>query len=51
VIAEADLAELGIHRISVPIPFLEAGGPVNAYAIEDREGGLCLFDAGLGSPQ
>jgi glyoxylase-like metal-dependent hydrolase (beta-lactamase superfamily II) len=51
VIEEADLADLGIHRISVPIPFLEAGGPVNAYAIEDREGGLCLFDAGLGSPQ
>jgi glyoxylase-like metal-dependent hydrolase (beta-lactamase superfamily II) len=51
VIAEADLAGLGIHRISMPIPFLEAGGPVNAYAIEDRDGGLCLFDAGLGSPK
>ena len=48
---EADLAALGIHRISIPIPFLEAGGPVNAYAIEDREGGLLLFDSGLGSPQ
>ena len=48
-IAEADLAGLGIHRISMPIPFLEAGGPVNAYAIEDRDGGLCLFDSGLGS--
>jgi len=51
VIAEADLAALGIHRISIPIPFLEAGGPVNAYAIEDRDGGLLLFDSGLGSPQ
>lgn len=50
-IAEADLAALGIHRISIPIPFLEAGGPVNAYAIEDRDGGLLLFDSGLGSPQ
>jgi glyoxylase-like metal-dependent hydrolase (beta-lactamase superfamily II) len=51
VIREADLADLGIHRISMPIPFLEAGGPVNAYAIEDRDGGLLLFDSGLGSPQ
>jgi glyoxylase-like metal-dependent hydrolase (beta-lactamase superfamily II) len=51
VIAGAELAALGIHRISVPIPFLEAGGPVNAYAIEDRDGGLLLFDSGLGSPQ
>ncbi len=50
-IAEADLAALGIHRISIPIPFLEAGGPVNAYAIEDRDGGILLFDAGLGSPE
>ncbi|MEI7704087.1 MAG: MBL fold metallo-hydrolase [Deltaproteobacteria bacterium] len=50
-IAEADLSALGIHRISIPIPFLEAGGPVNAYAIEDRDGGLLLFDSGLGSPE
>ena len=50
-IGEADLAALGIHRISMPIPFLEAGGPVNGYAIEDRDGGLLLFDCGLGSPQ
>ena len=35
----------------MPIPFLEAGGPVNGYAIEDRDGGLLLFDSGLGSPQ
>ncbi|HTP50628.1 MAG TPA: MBL fold metallo-hydrolase [Anaeromyxobacteraceae bacterium] len=50
-IAEPDLARLGIHRISVPVPFPEAGGPVNAYALEDRDGGLVLFDAGLGSPE
>ncbi len=50
-IREEDLADLGIHRISMPIPFLEAGGPVNAYAVEDRDGGLLLFDAGLGSPE
>ncbi|HVP68644.1 MAG TPA: MBL fold metallo-hydrolase [Anaeromyxobacteraceae bacterium] len=48
-IAERDLADLGIHRISMPIPFPEAGGPVNAYALADRDGGLVLFDAGLGS--
>jgi glyoxylase-like metal-dependent hydrolase (beta-lactamase superfamily II) len=51
VIREEDLADLGIHRISMPIPFLEAGGPVNAYAVEDRDGGLLLFDAGLGSEE
>ena len=50
-IAERDLADLGIHRISMPVPFPEAGGPVNAYALEDREGGLVLFDSGLGSPE
>jgi len=51
VIVLRDLADLGIHRISIPVPFPEAGGPVNAYALEDREGGLVLFDAGLGSPE
>jgi len=51
VITEQDLPDLGIHRISMPIPFPEAGGPVNAYAIEDRDGGLLLFDSGLGSPE
>ncbi len=50
-IAERDLADLGVHRISVPVPFPEAGGPVNAYALEDRDGGLLLFDCGLGSPE
>jgi glyoxylase-like metal-dependent hydrolase (beta-lactamase superfamily II) len=50
-ITERDLADLGIHRISIPIPFLEAGGPVNAYAIEDPDGALLLFDSGLGSPE
>jgi glyoxylase-like metal-dependent hydrolase (beta-lactamase superfamily II) len=51
VVTEQDLADLGIHRIPVPIPFPEAGGPVNAYALEDRDGGLLMFDAGLGSPE
>lgn len=48
---EADLQELGIHRIPVPVPFPQAGGPVNVYAVEDEGGGLCLFDTGLGSEE
>jgi glyoxylase-like metal-dependent hydrolase (beta-lactamase superfamily II) len=48
---EAELADLGVFRIPVPIPFVAAGGPVNAYLVEDRGGGLLLWDAGLGSPE
>lgn len=48
---EADLAGLGIHRIPLPIPFPQAGGPVNVYLLEEEDGGLLLFDAGLGSPE
>lgn len=40
---------LGIHRLVLPIPFIEAGGTVNAYALEEADGGLTLFDAGLGT--
>ncbi len=50
-LTEADLAQLGIHRIPVPIPFPQAGGPVNVYAVEERGGGIFLWDAGLGSPE
>lgn len=46
---EADLADLGVHRIAVPIPFPQAGGPVNVYLLEEEGGGLTLFDSGLGS--
>ena len=46
---DADLADLGIFRIPVPVPFPQAGGPVNVYALEEAGGGLLLFDAGLGS--
>jgi len=45
---EHDLRDLGIFRIPLPIPFPQAGGPVNAYVIEE-EGGLLLFDPGLGT--
>ncbi len=47
---EADLAGLGIHRIPIPIPFPQAGGPVNVYAVEEDGGGVVLWDAGLGAP-
>jgi glyoxylase-like metal-dependent hydrolase (beta-lactamase superfamily II) len=48
---EADLADLGVFRIPVPVPFAAAGGPVNAYLVEDAGGGFLLWDAGLGSPE
>jgi glyoxylase-like metal-dependent hydrolase (beta-lactamase superfamily II) len=47
---EAELAGLGVFRLPVPVPFPQAGGPVNVYVVEDEGGGLLLFDAGLGSP-
>jgi glyoxylase-like metal-dependent hydrolase (beta-lactamase superfamily II) len=46
---EADLRDLGIHRIPVPIPFPQAGGPVNVYLVEEAGGGLLMWDAGLGT--
>jgi glyoxylase-like metal-dependent hydrolase (beta-lactamase superfamily II) len=46
---EAALVKLGIHRIALPIPFRDAGGPVNVYAIENTDGGWTLFDSGLGT--
>jgi glyoxylase-like metal-dependent hydrolase (beta-lactamase superfamily II) len=49
--AEQDLRDLGILRIPTPIPFREAGGPANVYAIEDASGGIALFDTGFGSPE
>jgi glyoxylase-like metal-dependent hydrolase (beta-lactamase superfamily II) len=49
-VTEADLAELGVHRIPVPVPFPQAGGPVNVYVIEEAGGGIMMFDAGLGRP-
>ncbi len=49
--SEEALAALGIHRIPVPVPFPQAGGPVNVYAFELAGGGLLLFDSGLGTPE
>jgi glyoxylase-like metal-dependent hydrolase (beta-lactamase superfamily II) len=48
---EADLADLGVYRIPIPIPFPQAGGPVNVYLVEEAGGGVLLWDAGLGTPE
>lgn len=48
---EADLADLGVFRVPVPVPFPQAGGPVNLYLVEEAGGGVLLFDAGLGSDE
>jgi glyoxylase-like metal-dependent hydrolase (beta-lactamase superfamily II) len=50
VIEESDLRELGIFRIPIPIPFPQAGGPINAYVLEGKHG-LLLFDVGLGTAE
>lgn len=44
---ESFLLGLGIHRVPVPVPFIEAGGPANIYAIENSDGTLTLFDCGI----
>jgi glyoxylase-like metal-dependent hydrolase (beta-lactamase superfamily II) len=41
------VAKLGVHRIPVPVPFLHAGGPANAYLVEEEGGGLLMVDTGL----
>ena len=43
------LDRLGVTRIPVPVPFPEAGGPANVYVIEEADGGVALFDAGIGT--
>ncbi|MGO9830274.1 MAG: MBL fold metallo-hydrolase [Myxococcaceae bacterium] len=48
--SDAALAALGISRIALPVPFADAGGPVNVYALED-EGGWALFDCGIGTEE
>ncbi len=44
------LLELGIHRVACPIPYVQAGGPANVYLIEEKDGGIALFDSGIGTP-
>jgi glyoxylase-like metal-dependent hydrolase (beta-lactamase superfamily II) len=48
---DSALGTFGVHRLEVPVPFLEAGGPANAYAIEDADGRWTLFDTGIGTPE
>lgn len=48
---EGLLRSLGIHRLVVPVPFADAGGPVNAYAIENGAGGATFFDTGIGTEE
>jgi glyoxylase-like metal-dependent hydrolase (beta-lactamase superfamily II) len=47
---EQELSALGIFRIPIPIPFRQAGGPANAYVVEE-DCGILLFDAGIGTEQ
>jgi glyoxylase-like metal-dependent hydrolase (beta-lactamase superfamily II) len=48
---EADLRDLGIERVAIPVPFPQAGGPVNVYLVEEVDGGVLMFDSGLGTPE
>lgn len=48
---DATFLPLGIRRLEIPVPFIEAGGPTNAYAIEDADGRWTLFDTGIGTPE
>ena len=45
------LRSLGIHRLVIPVPFPDAGGPVNAYALDDGAGRLTFFDTGIGTAE
>lgn len=48
---DAALRSLGIHRLEIPVPFIEAGGPANAYFIEDADGRYTVFDTGIGTAE
>jgi glyoxylase-like metal-dependent hydrolase (beta-lactamase superfamily II) len=43
------LRALGVTPLVMPIPLTTVGVSVNAYLIEDADGSLTLFDAGLGT--
>lgn len=46
---DAVLATLGARRLALPVPFAAAGGPVNAYLLDDPDGSLTLLDTGVRS--
>ncbi len=48
---ESFLKGLGIYRLAVPVPFVEAGGPANVYVIENADGTLTLFDCGIATDE
>jgi glyoxylase-like metal-dependent hydrolase (beta-lactamase superfamily II) len=48
---EGFLPALGVHRLPVPVPFVEAGGPVNVFTLENPDGTFTLFDAGVNTPE
>ncbi len=45
------LSALGVSRLALPIPFTQAGGPVNAYLVENGDGTVTLYDCGLNTPE
>lgn len=47
---EGFLSALGIRRIAVPVPFPDAGGPVNVYVLDEPDG-FTLFDTGVGTKE
>ena len=48
---ESFLLALGVHRLSVPVPFVEAGGPANVYVLENDDDTLTLFDCGIATDE
>lgn len=51
VVTELDLIDLGIWWIPIPFPGTAGLEYVNAWAVEDVDGGVALFDCGFDSPQ
>jgi glyoxylase-like metal-dependent hydrolase (beta-lactamase superfamily II) len=50
-VTELDLIALGIWWIPIPLPGARGRESVNAWAIEDIDGGVALFDCGHGAPE
>jgi glyoxylase-like metal-dependent hydrolase (beta-lactamase superfamily II) len=50
-VTELDLRALGIWRIPIPLPGTHPRETVNAWAIEDVDGGVALLDCGFDTPE
>jgi glyoxylase-like metal-dependent hydrolase (beta-lactamase superfamily II) len=48
---EQQLRALGVYRLPIPVPFPQAGGPVNVYLVELADGDLLQLDSGLETPE